>query len=123
MSTLAQIKADTIWYLQQWPEPCMRRRPTTVYDSRGIASQSWTSSLSFTGDFQALTGAQFRAEQGLKQRSDWMVVADYSMSFEPDDRIDRHSADGSFDERFVVNYLREYEEHTGVFVYRELQQP
>lgn len=122
MSDLNQIRADTQWYLQQWPESCLRRRATATYDNAGIATETWTTSLSFTGDFQALTGREMEAEAGLEHHSECKIITEYDSDVTFHDRVERYDTDGSYT-TYRVNYPRVHEDHRSVFVYREIDQP
>lgn len=123
MSNLAQIQADTSWYLQQWPEACLRRRASLSYDAARQGVESWDSSLSFLGDFQALTGREMAAEAGLEHQSEMKVITAHNADVVSHDRIERYDTTGTKEGTYRVNYPRIHEDHKSLFVFREVQQP
>jgi hypothetical protein len=117
MSLLDDIRADMAWYLTQWPESLLRRRSSLSYDDGGLAVESWSSSLSFTGDFQTLGGSEVEAESGLEHHSEYQIETEYDADVDQHDRVER---DG---ETFRVNSVQGYEDHKVIRVYREIVQP
>lgn len=117
MSSLSQIRADTSWYLTQWGESLLRRRAVvTSYDAKGMATESWSASLSFTGDFQPLSSNEVEAEAGLEHPSEQEIEAVYDVDVAAHDRVVR---DGT---TYRVNSVLDYEDHKVIRVYKEIQQ-
>ncbi len=111
---LDQMRADTTDFLAEWGESLLRRRASISYDDGRRGIESWNSSLSFTGDFQALSGSEMRAEAGLQQRSDGKIITEYDADVLAGDRVIRSS------DTFRVNYPHVYEDHQSLFMYREI---
>lgn len=123
MSNLSRMRADTAWYLAQWGEPLLRRRATASFDAKGQATEDWSASLSFTGDFQALSGDEIEAEAGLEHRSDEQVIVAYNADIQSRDRVYRYDENLGFLALYRVNYTRDHECQKVLMVYKEIQQP
>jgi len=116
MSLIDQMRADMTWFLSQWGEPLLRRRIAVSYGDDGQGTDTWSSSLSFTGDFQPLSGKEIEAEAGLEQHSEHKVQMVYDEDVDQNDRVERGG------ETHRVNRISDYEEHRVAFVYREVNQ-
>lgn len=111
---LDTMRADMDDFLADWGESLLRRRLAVSYGTGGEATETWSSSLSFTGDFQPLTGKEIEAEAGLEQHSEHKVQMVYDEDVQQNDRIERG------DDTFRVNRISDFEEHRVAFVYREV---
>jgi SPP1 family predicted phage head-tail adaptor len=116
MSILDQIRADMAWYLTQWGEPLLRRRASVTYDAAGMGTESWSASLSFTGDVQTLSAKEIEAEAGLEQHSDYKVEAEHDADVAKHDRIERDGVN------YRVSGAIDHEDHKVLYVYREIDQ-
>ena len=114
---LDQARADMTTFLEEWGESLLRRRATTSYDTRLMPVESWGSSLSFTGDFQPLSGSEMRAEAGLEVQSDGKIEAEYNVDVISHDRVIRDGV------AYSVTWVKEHEDHLNIFVAKEVQQP
>lgn len=114
---LETMRADMDDFLSDWGESLLRRRRSVSYDSDGrLASEDWSSSLSFTGDFQTLTGREIEAEAGLEHHSEYKVQTVYDADVDQSDRIVRGGV------TYRVNRISDHEEHRVAYVYREVNQ-
>lgn len=123
MGILTQMRSDTDYFLTQWGEPLLRKRASVTLDNKGAATETWSSSLSFSGDFQPNSGGEAENEAGLEHRSECMVIADYDVDVLQHDRVYRYDENGTLLGVYRVNYSNVDEDHQTIFVYREVQQP
>ena len=109
---ISTMRSDMDNFLAGWGESCLRRRVAVSYGSDGQATESWSASLSFTGDFQTLSGQEVEAEAGLEKHSEYKVQMVYDEDVVQHDRVERGG------ETFRVNRVADYEDHRVAFVYR-----
>ncbi len=111
---LDQMRADTTDFLAEWGEPLMRYRASCSYDDARRPVESWDASLSFTGDFQPLSGDEMRAEAGLEVKSDEKIEGEYDVDVVAHDRVIRSG------ETYSVGYVKKHEDHVNIFVAKEI---
>lgn len=114
MSSLAQMRTDTVWFLAQWGESALRRRKSATYDNAMRASESWSSSLSFNWAFEPLSGDEMQAEAGLQHKSDGKGFVEHDTDVTAGDRV---IWDGN---TYRCNYTQPLKGHKLAFVYKEL---
>ena len=110
MAMLDDMKADTSLILETWGESLSITRPSNTY-TMGMASQSWASQGVITGDWQNLSGAERRQEQGRDVQSDAKVICCVDADVQEGDRC--YNTDGDY---MYVNYIQKYEDHWSVFL-------
>lgn len=110
---LAEMKADTDQILSEWGETLTRKRLAATYDDDGRATNTYTNTTTFTGDWQPTSGKVKLMEQGLEIKYDALVIAAFDASVEEDDQIFR--ADGTF---MRVKSISKYEDHMTIFLTR-----
>jgi len=113
---LEQARNDMDWYLIQWGEPLLRRRAAADFDAKGMAAESWSASLSFTGDFQTMSGREIEAEARLEHHSEYKIEAEYDVDVTSHDRVVRDGV------TYRVNSTRDHEDHKIIYVAKEIQQ-
>ena len=115
------VCSDTDDIINDWdPEVFTVSQSVKTY-SAGIASQSWASVDTFTGDWQPVSAYMMRAEEGRKVKSDAFITTPCVLDsgstvdsvIDEGDRI--YKPDGSF---MYVNYLKVYRGHITIFLRR-----
>ncbi len=72
----------------------------------GMASQSWSTTASFMGDWQPVSGRTQRAEEARTVKSDAMALCAVDADVNEGSRLYR--ADGTY---MYVNYIRKFNSH------------
>lgn len=104
------LKRDTSLFLDDFGESLSIDRPVNSY-TMGKASQSWSDQGVITGDWQPLSGAETRAEEGRAVKSDAKVIVCVDTDILVGDRC--YQTDGTF---AYVSYIKKYEDHWTVFL-------
>lgn len=111
---LTAMRDDMRVFLEDWGESLSYSRSSVGYDAMGQASLSWSSNTVILGDYQPLSGKEIEAEAGLEQKSDAKIECYHDVTVIANDRIIRNGV------TWRVNYVKDYEEHAIVYIYREV---
>ena len=100
--------------MADWAQSITVKRSVASYDAAGAyASQVLTTVDTFDGDWQPASGRTIRDEEGLTVESVAFLIAPCNIDTEEDDQV--ILPDSSI---YYVNYVREYEDHTTVYLKR-----
>ena len=111
MSFLTNMQADSVAIISDWDETLTVKRATVSYGATGQGTPTYNTASTITGHWQPMSGAAMRAEQGMKNKSDAMIVAAAGIGVQAGDQIMR--SDNSF---MYVNYVKKYQGHTSIFL-------
>ena len=110
--------ADTVVILDGWKEEFGIYRKTVTYDDAGKGTEAYALNGTFDGDWQPVGGATMRQESGLEQKSDAIIIGPCDTDILADDKVIRSSDSTTW----YVNYVRNYEDHDTIYIYKEIQQ-
>jgi len=106
MTSLSQRRQDTLTFLGEHSEVLTLKRRGITYDGDGVATTTWNTVTTFSGDWQPLSGGMYRDEVALRIKSDAQVITVYNLDVKADDRVYR--ADGTYEK---VNYFLKFGDH------------
>jgi hypothetical protein len=116
MSDLEQLREDMDTFLTEWGQAMLRRRVSLSYDLAGMAIENWSSSLSFNGDLQPISGREVAAEAGLEHPSEEKIEATYDVDVRENDRVEKDGV------TYRTNYVKSHPDHVNIYVYKEIVQ-
>ena len=105
---------DLAEILVDWKQLITVKRSTASYNASGAEGSRTLATLgSFYGDWQPVSGQVVRAEAGLEVKSVAVIIAPCNVNLTEDDQIVLPDAT-----IYYVNYVRDYEDHTTVYLKR-----